>query len=150
MLPMIAVREQLGILLAADATTLAPASLANKIGLVINNFALTENLHAADLTLASTNGLSPLAGVTGAQVVGLDPVTLQQKIVIKPPAGGFQWLTSGSFSGAITIYGYALLDTTLATLLAAALLPAPITVNAAGFLIDIDPVELTIVLSPIS
>lgn len=150
MLPMIAVREQLGNLLAADATTLAPATNANKIALIIAPFALSENLVASSLTLGSANGLGPLSGVTGAQTVGLDPVTGQQKIVIKSPAGGYSWVTSGSFSGAITIYGFALLDTTLATLLAAALLPTPITVNAAGFLIDVDPVELTLVLSPIS
>lgn len=150
MLPMIGVREQLGNLLAADATTLAPATNANKLALVVNNFTLTENLTAAGLTLATTNGLGPITGVTGAQVVGIDPVTLQQKIVIKSPAGGYSWTTSGSFSGAITIYGYALLDTTLATLIAAALLPTPISVNAAGYLIDVDPVEITFVLSPMS
>jgi len=150
MLPMKSVRLQLGALLAADATTLAPAALANKIALIVGPFALSENLTAGGLTLASGNGLDPLAGVTGAQTAGLDPTTQQQLIQIKSPSGGWKWITSGVFAGAITIYGYALLDTTLATLLAAALLPAPINVDAAGYLIDIDPVELTFVLAPIS
>lgn len=150
MLPMLAVRLQLGNLLAADSTTLAPATSPNKIALVVAPFALSENLTASALTLGSTNGLTPIAGVAGAQTVGLDPTTQQQKILIKSPAGGYQWVTSGSFSGAITVYGFALLDTTLATLLAAALLPTPINVDAAGYLIDIDPVELTFTLAPIS
>lgn len=150
MLPMKNVRLQLGTLLAADATTLAPATNANKIALVTAPFALSENLTAGALTLGTSNGLTPIAGVTGAQSVGLDPLTQQQIIQILSPAGGWKWLTSGSFSGAITVYGYALLDTTLANLIAAALLPTPINVDAAGYIIDIDPVEMVFVLQPVS
>jgi hypothetical protein len=147
---MIAVREQLGALLAADATTLAPGVNANKIALIGAPFTPRETLHATDLTLLSGNGLSPIQGVTGAQVVGLDPVTQQQVIVIKAPAGGYQWVTSGGLAVTKSIYGYALLDSTLATLLAVQALATPITVSADGYLIDFDPVEMTIVLAPIS
>lgn len=150
MLPMKALRLQLGTLLAADATTLAPAMNANKIALVVAPFSLSENLTAGSLTFGTTNGLTPIAGATGAQGVGLDPATQQQLIQILPPAGGWKWTTTGSFSGAITVYGYALVDTTLANLLAAALLPTPLTVNAAGYLLDIDPVEMRFVLQPAS
>lgn len=150
MLPMKAVRLQLGSLLAADPTTLAPAANPNKIALIVAPFALSENLTAGALTFASSNGLLPLAGVAGAQSVGQDPTTQEQIIQILPPSGGWKWLTSGSFTSAITIYGYALVDTTLATLIAAALLPTAINVNAPGYIIDIDPVELTFVLTPVS
>jgi hypothetical protein len=150
MLPMKAVRLQLGALLAADATTLAPASNANKIALIIAPFTASENLTAGALTLATDLGMAPIAGVVGSQEVGLDPATQEQVIVIKSPAGGYSWLTSGAWTGARTVYGYALLDNTLATLLAVQPLPTPITVSAPGYLIDVDPVELTFVLSPVS
>lgn len=60
MLPMIAVRLQLGVLLAADPTTLAPAVDANKVALISAAFAATENLVVADLTLAAGHGLDPI------------------------------------------------------------------------------------------
>lgn len=151
MLPMSAVRLQLGNLLAADATTLAPATNANKIALVVAAFALSENLVAADLTLAAGNGLDPISGSTGSQEVALDPVTQEQLITLKPGAtSGFRWVSSGSFTSPITVYGFALLDSTLADLLAAELLPTPIAIVAAGYQIDIDPVTMTFNLQPIS
>lgn len=150
MLPMIAVREQIGNLLAADATTLAPATNGNKIALITQVFTPSETLVASNLTLASGNGLDPIQGVTGAQSVGLDPVSQEQIILIKAPAGGYKWISSGTIGTPITLYGYALLDSTLATLLAVQAFPTPITITAAGYLVDVDPTEMTIVLSPIS
>ena len=73
MLPMVAVRERLGALLAADATTLAPATDANLIALIVAAFALSENLTVGDLTLAAGNGLDPIAGATGAKRWHLTP-----------------------------------------------------------------------------
>lgn len=146
MLPMIALRLQIGELLAADTTTLAPAT-ANKVAVIVAPFALSENLVAADLTLGTTGGLAPVAGVSGAQVVGLDPATLQQTILIKPPAGGYHWLTSGA-SYPVNVYGYALLDSTLADVLAVTALTVPVTLTADGQLLETDPLELSIVAQP--
>jgi hypothetical protein len=150
MLPMKAVRLQLGELLAADATTLAPAVSANKIALVKAAFALTENLVASDLTLAAFTGSTPKAGATGAQQSGLDPVTFEQKITILAPAGGWRWECTVAPSPAETIYGFALLDSTLATLLGAAVFPTPIPVASVGDFIDLGAVEITFVLQPMS
>lgn len=150
MLPMIAVREELGTLLAADATTLAPAANANKLALIIAPFSPNENLTLAGLTLGAGHGLDPILGVVGAQVAALDPLTQEQVILIKAPAGGYKWVTSGGLAVAITIYGYALVDNAAAVLLAVQALPNPITVNADGYLIDVDPVEMRFVLAPIS
>lgn len=151
MLPMVAVRLQLGALLAADATTLAPASDANMIALIIAPFSLSENLVVGDLTLATANGLAPIAGATGAQEVALDPTTNQQLITLKPGASsGWRWVTSGGLSVPITVYGIALTDNAGTTLLGAGLLPAPVTVAADGYQIDVDPVQMTLVLNPIS
>lgn len=151
MTPMLAVRLQLGALLAADATTLAPASDANMIALIIAAFALSENLTVGDLTLAAGNGLDPIAGATGAQEVAIDPTTLMQLITLMPGAtSGWRWVTSGEFDSPVTVYGFALTDNAGTTLLAAAALPVPVTVDAAGYQIDLDPVQLTFVQSPIS
>lgn len=150
MLPMLAVREQLGILLAADATTLAPGTNANKLALIVAPFTPSENLTASGLTLGASHGLTPITGVTGAQSVGIDPVTGEQVIYIKSPAGGYQWVSSGSFPPPITLYGIALLDTTLATLIAVEAFTTAISVSAAGQIVDVDPVTLTFVLTPMS
>jgi hypothetical protein len=149
MLPTQAVRLEIGTLLAADATTLAPAASANKIALITAPFVLNENTTLASLTLASTGGLAPIAGAVGAQPAGVNPTTLQQEILIAPPAGGYKWTTSGA-TYPTTIYGYALTNNAGTTLLALAQLPVPITVTADGQLVDIDPVYLTFVLQPVS
>lgn len=149
MLPMIALRQALGTLLAADATYLAPATNANKIALIGAPFTLSENLTVGALTLLSANGLGPILGAVGAQEVALDPVTQAQIITLVPGAGsGWRWVSSGTFTGPITVYGFALCDNALANLWAAASLPQPIVINAAGYQVDLDPVQITFVLAP--
>lgn len=151
MLPMEPVRLQLGVLLAADPTTLAPVALANKVALVVNNFTSGENLVPGDLTLGSTNGLGPIDCAVGAQEIAIDAVSGDQQVTLIPGAApGFRWVTSGGFAGPITIYGYALLDNAGATLLGVQKLATPITVQAAGFSIDLDPITFTFVTQPVS
>jgi hypothetical protein len=150
MLPMKAVRLELGNLLAADSTTLAPGVTANKIALIMNPFALSENLRLADLTFATFTGSTAISGATGAQEVGVDPTTLQQVIEIKAPIGGYRWITGDTVNLPQTIYGYALTDSTGANLLGVASLPTPIILQDAGQFVSIDPVFMTIVPQPIS
>lgn len=123
--------------LAADATSLAPASDANKVALVTNPWSPTPASVKADVTLASGNGLDPLAGATGAQETAVDPTTGDLVITITEPAGGYNWVSSGSITSPITIYGFVLLDSTLATYLGGQLLSTPIVISAPGQLIDI-------------
>jgi hypothetical protein len=149
MLPMIALRLRLGSLLAADTTTLAPAVTANKLALITQPFVVNENLTASALTLASTGGLAPISGNTGAQETGVDPITGDQIITISPATSGYRWVTSGA-TYPTTVYGFALLDSTLATLLAVQALPTPITFTADGQQIDVDPVTMTFVALPLS
>ena len=149
MLPMIALRKALGELLAADVPTLAPAT-ANKIILIKDNFALEETLVAGDLTEADFDGYAAIAGATGAQQCGIDPNTGDQIVTIKPPAGGYRWETTGITHLPETIYGFALVDTTKATLLAATLFDTPITLTESGQEITLPSVDMTIVAQPIS
>lgn len=149
MLPMVAVRLKLGTLLAGDTSTLAPA-IANKIALITAPFVLQETLVIGSLTLASGNGLDPLSGIAGAQGVAQDPVSGAQILTLLPPTTGWRWVTSGTFTTGITIFGAALTDSTGATLLAVLQLAAPITVLEAGYQIELDPVQMTCVLQPVS
>lgn len=148
LLPMKAVRLALGSLLSADASTLAPATNANKIALIIAPFSPTEDLVIGDLTLATAGGLAAVAGATGAQTVGIDPVTLEQRIQIKPPAGGYKWISSGGGPYPIAVYGYALIDNAAATLLGVQTFNPPINVSDDGQLIEADPVNITFVAQP--
>jgi hypothetical protein len=150
MLPTKAVRLALGTLLAADTTTLAPAVTANKISLIKAPFTPSENLVIGDLTLADFATSTAIAGTLGAQLVGTDPATLDQVITIKDPLGGYRWITTALTNLPQTIYGFALTDSTLATLLAVAVLPAPVTLQEVGQFIDLGSVQLTIVTRPIS
>jgi hypothetical protein len=150
MLPMKNLRLALGTLLAAQATTLAPATDPNVLALISAPFNLTENLIAADLTLADFTGSTPIEGVTGTQEVGIDPVTLAQVIEVTPPLGGYRWETTNTTNLPQTIYGYALLNNAMSTLLAVGELPDPITLQDAGQFIDVDSVTLTFVQQPIS
>lgn len=150
MLPTTAVRKQLGELLAADATTLAPAVNANKIALIAAAFTPSESLTIGALTFATFTGSAPKAGATGAQQAGIDPLTGEQVITILDPAGGYRFECTVTPGAPETIYGYALTDNAGATLLAVAALPTPVTISEAGEFLDLGDIRLTIVPSPIS
>lgn len=149
MLPMQALRIALGDLLAADVGTLAPVA-ANKIALIAANFALNENLVVGDLTLATFTGSTPKAGAAGAQQVGIDPLTGDQVITNLTPAGGWRWECTVAPGAPETIYGFALLDATLADLLGAALLDNPITITSVGDFVDLGAVTIRFVSQPMS
>jgi hypothetical protein len=150
MLPMKAVRLDIGTLIAADAATLAPATNANKIALVTAPFTPTENLVATDLTYASFTGSTPIAGSTGAQQTGVDPNTGQQIVTIKEPLGGWRWVVGGSTGLPVTVYGFALLDSTLATLLAVEAFATPQALTETGQEINLGTAKLTVVLNPMA
>lgn len=150
MLPTRTVRQRIGTLLAADASSLAPATDANKIALVQNDFTPNQDLVAANLDLADFDGSTPIAGATGAQQTGLDPVTGQQIITIKDPAGGYRWITTGVTNLPQTIYGFALLSNDLSTLIAMEKLTEPVTLTASGQVINLGSANMTIVSQPVS
>lgn len=129
MIPTLALREQAMKLLAADTTTLAPVA-ANKMALVKATFIPSEELAFADLTLADFDGSTPLATAAGAPPEGLDPATTDSIIDLKAPAGGFRWETTGVTNLPQTIYGYALVNDAVDTVLCAALFPNPIELTA--------------------
>lgn len=150
MLPMIALRLSLGTDLAADATNLAPAMTANKIALIMEDFAPAETLVAGDLTLANFTGSAGISGAVGAQLTGIDPVTGQQIITIKTPLGGYRWVTTDAVNLPQTIFGFALLKSDLTVLYAVQHLDNPIVLAGAGQEVDLGSVFITLVLQPMS
>ena len=137
-----ALRAKAATLLAADATTLAPAALNNLIALVKSAFTPSEQTDVSTLVLADFDGSTPIAVGTGTQPTGADPNTNDEIISILPPAGGFRFATTGVTNLPQTIYGFILTDSTGATLYAAALLPAPVTLTASGQVIELPTVDI--------
>lgn len=127
-------------LLAADTATLAPATLANKIALVMANFVPSESLKLSDLTLATFTGSTPILGTAATQPEGLDPATGDSIIDLPAASGMYRWETTATTLLPQTIYGYALIDNGATKLLASALLDAPVTLTDINQRIDIgDP-----------
>lgn len=150
MLPMLALRLSFGELVAADSAILAPAANANKVALIKEAFVPEEGMVAANVTVADFDGSTALVGVVGTQFCGIDPVTNDQIVTIKPPAGGYRWETTGDTNLPQTIFGYGLFSNDMATLIGLALLDNPITLTDAGQEITLPSVDITIVAQPAS
>jgi len=144
------VRLQLGELLAADATTLAPAADANTVALIAAPFTPSEILLPGDLTLATFTGSAPKDGAVGAQQAGIDPTTGDQVITILAPLGGYRYECTVAPGAPETIYGYALMNDDQTLLFAVAALPVPVTITSVGDFIDLGAIIMTIVAQPIS
>ena len=150
MLPMKAVRLQIGALLAADATTFAPPADANTVALVMEDFALTEDLVAADLELATFTGSTPLAQGLGTQLVGIDPLTGEQIVTLEAPAPGWRWECTVAPGAPQTIFGFGWFNVDQTVLLGAAKLDNPIQIAAVGDEINLGAIKVRLVLEPAS
>jgi len=150
MLAMKPVRLQLGELLAADPTTLAPAADANVVFLIMEPFVPDEEMVIGDVTPANFTGSTPLEAGVGTQQVGTDPATSDQRVTVKEPAGGWRWEPTNDVNLPQTIYGYGLATDGLADLLGLALLDEPVTLTEAGQEINLGVVSMTINASPIA
>ena len=136
MKPTRAIRNAAADALAAQAATLAPATDANKMALIMAPFEPGESLTFADLTLATFDGATPILCGTGTQPTAYDPSTDDSVIDIKPPAGGFRWETTGTTNLPQTIYGYCLLDNAAAVLYAAAAFDVPVILTGINQRVD--------------
>lgn len=145
-----AVRLEMGTLLAADATTLAPALSANKVVLIKTAFTPSENLVPGNYTEADFDGYAAKAGVTGTQESAIDPLTNQQVLTMTEPAAGWRFQSTGITNLPQTIYGFALVDSTKATVLGSQLLPTPVPITNSGQEINLGTVKFTVNLQPLS
>lgn len=150
MLPVKTLRLEMGTLLAADTTTLAPAVGGNKVSLIAAAFTPGENLVLADLTLAAFTGSAAKTAGTGTQGSGVDPATGEQIITILDPAGGWRWTCTVAPGAPETIFGIALTDNTIATLLGIEALDTPVVIAAVGDMVQVGVVSFRINAAPIS
>jgi len=144
MIPSRALATTISAALAADAATLAHATLPIKVGLIIAPFVPSLDRVAADLTLGSTTGLIPIVGLVGTQLESVDPVTGELIVQLKPAAGGWYWETPVGFTGPITVYGFAVLNNALTVLYATETLPEPILLNTENQSITAAPLKFRI------
>jgi hypothetical protein len=151
MLPVQFIRLSLGVLLGQAAVFSPDPGSENKMAVIIAPFTQSETLTFADLTLASSHGLTSIV-VAPAPTIGVDPSTDQQLMILAPNAAGpgFVWTSSGSFPPNITVYGFALIDHDVAILYATEKLTNPIVVTAAGQIVEFAPSQLTFVQQPLS
>jgi len=131
-IPTTAVFNQTQALLAADATTLAPATDANVIALIIANFVPSKSLLPADLELATFTGSTPKAIGTGAQTVFTDPLTGNRVIQMKEPVGGLTFVCTADPTLPETVFGFGLFNDDLSVLLGTELLPNPVPISLSG------------------
>jgi hypothetical protein len=131
-----ALREKMATLLAADATSLAPATDLNVIKLVMATFTPGESTVVGDLTFATFDGSTPIEVTAGTQAEGLDPLTADAVITLSPPVGGFRFEVTGTTNLPQQIFGCALVSDA-GVLLGCQTLPQPITLTAVNQFIDL-------------
>lgn len=133
--------DMLNKLAASTATLSKTAGSENVLALVVGNFAPSRALTAGALTLAAFTGSTPLEVTAGTQQVGRDPAVNLWFIELIPPAGGWYWECSVAPGDPVTVYGVALLDSTLATLYGSQLLDTPVTIAAVSDAVALGPVR---------
>ena len=139
-----ALANRIGPLLSADDSSLGPASGPCVVALIENEFTEAIDRVSADLTRCAVAGLTPIAAGTGDQVESIDPVTGEIIVEMKPPAGGFRFECTSATGLPKTIFGIAVLDTTLATLWMCERFDDPITITAVNQAITLGRVGLRI------
>lgn len=115
-------------------SVLSPAT--NKVALVKAAFTPSPTLDPATLTLADFTGSGAI--VFASSLAYVDPVAGFQEVRLNPPVGGFKWSPTNATNLPQQIFGFVVTDTTGATLVGAGLLDEPVTLTAAGQIIDLE------------
>lgn len=132
-------------LIGADTTKLAEATPFVMVSLVIGAFSPGPTLDITTLTLASFTGSTPLHAGSAATQVYRDPLTGNQVMQVREPAGGWHWQASVAPSPAQTVYGYILTNAAGDTLIASETLADPVTIVAVGDGVDIPQIKIALV-----
>jgi len=130
-------------LLAADATTLAPAQDPPTICLIKTNFTPAESLTVSDITLADFGGSTPIPCATGTQNEGLDPATNNAVISMRGPIGGFRFETTNTANLPQTIFGFCLTNSNQTVLYGAATFDAPVELTTVNQFVDVENADFT-------
>lgn len=130
--------------LAADAGTLAPPALANRVYLVAAPFVPGRLTDVAGLTLATFAGSGHKVVGVGTQQAFYDPATDRNIVQLLEPAGGWHWQASLAPAAPEVIYGYVVTDNGATVTLGSDLLPAPVTIQAVGDAVDVGEIRIPI------
>lgn len=150
MQPTNALLQEMATLLATDPASLAPATDALFIHLSASPFSPSLETDLTDITAPTFTGYAAKSPVVGAQPKWKDPATGEWIIQLKPPAGGFVWVTTDAVGLPQTIFGYVVTDHTNAITYGSALLPTPVTLTAGSQGVDIGEVTLRLTNSALS
>jgi hypothetical protein len=131
MTPTRVLQEAIATLLQNDTTTLA-AALALNLHLAKNPFVPSPSMDLTSFVEANFNGYAALPFQTGVQLKYDDPVSGLITVEMKPPTGGYHFLTTGVGNLPQTIYGYYITDNANAVLYGALLFDSGITLQASG------------------
>jgi len=124
--------------LIADAVGADTVSFAaNRLLLVIEDFTPAPDLDASTLTFAA-HGMTVITSSGSVVLVGVDPLTGDRVFLLKPPAGGWHFVSSGGGTYSFTVFGWVWLDAVEPDLRVAGKFLAPITIDTDGMFIDVD------------
>jgi hypothetical protein len=149
MLPIQAIFERFGILLAADTSTLAPAANPPKVMLVKDPFTPADDLLVADLTEADFDGYAKISCEVAGQLQSTDPLTGDSVVEMKTPLGGWRWETTGVTNLPETIYGFALINNGSTLLYGTELFDTPIVLTASNQTVIIPSVSFSMKLGSV-
>jgi hypothetical protein len=143
MIPTDLIMEATSASLAEDVNTLAKALASeNKVHLVVGPFVANANTRLEDLTEASFPGYGPLLVGIGPQKEGRDSATGRRKIILKEPAGGWNWEATGVVTPSQTVTGFVVASNDGTETYGSGQLPTPQTVGRAGDLVSVGEVAL--------
>jgi hypothetical protein len=147
MLPCLPLIDSIGTLVAADLTTFGDAAFLS-VFLIKAPFTPGPTLVLADVVPADGGGLHAIFSTVAGGNVVFNPQTNGQVVAVKVPLGGWHFVTTILGGLPQTMYGYGLIATTSGLLLATALLPAPMLMNAVGQFVDLPNVEIEFPIIP--
>jgi hypothetical protein len=133
-------------LLAADTATLNQAADALQVKLVKAAFTPGRLTRAEDLEIAAGAGMVPKAAGVGAALVGFDPNRNSWKVILREPAGGWQFISTAVADPIETIYGYVVTNLAGDETYGSDLLPNALTVpvGAVGVIVSLPEVVVWI------
>jgi hypothetical protein len=143
MLPSQAMLNRLMTILGADTGSIAAAT-APKVHLAQAAFTPGPGLTLGSLTEATFTGYAALQGAAGAVVPFVDPLTGLLTLNVPDPAGGWHYSVTGGTSLPMTIFGFYVTDSGVATLWGASLFTTPVLLTASGQGVDIPLVRFAL------
>lgn len=120
----------------------------SKLFLMQNDVAISSTTVVGDFTAATFDGSTAKVATVAASVV-TDPLTGNTLIRIADPAGGWDFVTTGTTNLPQTIYGAYVTSNDGTKLLGAAKFDVPIILTATGQIVPVDDVQWVLAAPPL-